>query len=205
MYVYLDESGDPGLGLRGRVTSPYFIVSLIIVDDPFPITAALNNLRATLGKPNYEFKFSSTDPATRNGFFATLAKHQFKAFCRVVDKRRIMNHYPHHGSSLYGRLIALMLRDVTDLLVQAKIVIDESFKSRNTKVGFTSMIRRQLSTSVASGLMISDITYANSRSDSLIQVADMIVGAVARTYNKGEDTYMKKIPPRLLTISELLP
>lgn len=204
MNVYIDESGDLGFRVHGGAT-PIFAISLVIVDDPTPITAALDELRHTIHKPGYEFKFMSTNDATRERFFAVLAKQAFKARCRIVDKRQLMQRDYEATASLYARAVARALSDEACDLIQATVVLDQIFPDRYTKQQLSTEIRRALSPAAKGEAVISDIHYANSRTDSLIQVADMIVGAVARSYTKGDDHFSRLIPPHLLQVGELIP
>jgi hypothetical protein len=47
MFVYLDESGDAGFKFRQN-SSRYFIVTLLLVEDPIPLQGAVDGLRAQL-------------------------------------------------------------------------------------------------------------------------------------------------------------
>jgi len=48
MFVYLDESGDTGFKFN-QGSSRYFVITLLLVTDPIPIHAAIDELRISLG------------------------------------------------------------------------------------------------------------------------------------------------------------
>ena len=202
--VYVDESGDPGT--RFRHGSPaIFAVALVIVNDPTPVVAGLDALRQAFGKPAYEFKFAAMSDAARERFFLTLAKHDFRAHCRVLDKRLLLNRTNLTATDVYVRVVTRALSDVLDELVHANIVIDRSAKARDAQRHLAERIRGELCRSPSGDAMINDIRFANSRTETLVQVADMIAGAVARSRTKADERFLKLIPPRRLTVATILP
>jgi len=74
------------------------------------------------------------------------------------------------------------------------LVIDESFKSKNEKARFTTAIRQELGGFGTADVAIGSIRYRDSRRESLLQVADMLVGAVARSYEMGDSRFRQLIP-----------
>jgi len=72
MFVYLDESGDTGFRFA-RNSSRYFVITLLLVDDPIPFKAAVDALRESLGfAPGNEFKFYKSSEDVRWAFLRTL-------------------------------------------------------------------------------------------------------------------------------------
>ena len=47
MFVYLDESGDTGFKFPN--SSRYFVIALLLIEDPIPFHAAIEDLRRTIG------------------------------------------------------------------------------------------------------------------------------------------------------------
>jgi len=56
------------------------------------------------------------------------------------------------------------------------------------------------------GIMNSRIRFVDSREDSLIQLADIIAGAVARTYKNKTDSqkYIKLLAKKIISIDEII-
>ncbi|MBA2754312.1 MAG: DUF3800 domain-containing protein [Chloroflexia bacterium] len=48
MFVYLDESGDTGFTFDSG-SSAFFVITLLLVDDPIPFQTAISRLRQELG------------------------------------------------------------------------------------------------------------------------------------------------------------
>jgi len=77
MYVYLDESGDTGFKFRNG-SSRYFVIALLLVDDPLPLHQAVHDLRLRLNKSeSYEFKFMRTHHDGRIAFFQAIKSFTF--------------------------------------------------------------------------------------------------------------------------------
>jgi hypothetical protein len=68
MFVYLDESGDAGFKFR-QGSSRYFVVTLLLVNDPLPFHQAIDQLRVSLGfERDNEFKWVNSSKEVRWAF-----------------------------------------------------------------------------------------------------------------------------------------
>jgi hypothetical protein len=86
MFVYLDESGDTGFKFN-RGSSRYFVITLLLVTDPLPFHAAIDELREGLGfAAGNEFKWVNSDYDVRWSFLRMLRRQDFTARVLVVDK-----------------------------------------------------------------------------------------------------------------------
>jgi hypothetical protein len=207
MFVDLDESGDTGFRLT-QGSSRFFVLALLVVDDPGPLEATPAALRTPVRMPNYEFKFAQSDAARRRQFFQAIRAERYDAHCQVVDKQELLKHravLPAFRSreGLYGHLVRRALREIADGLAAATLVIDESFKSKTEKARFTTAVRQELGGAGTADAAIGAIRYRDSRRDSLLQVAAMLVGAVARSYEAGDSGFRHLIPAYRLTVREL--
>ncbi|MGH2388984.1 MAG: DUF3800 domain-containing protein [Chloroflexota bacterium] len=181
MYVYLDESGDTGFKFRQGSTR-YFVVALLLVDDPIPLHQAVHDLRLALSKgEDHEFKFVHTHHAGRVEFLRALLPYRFSVRAIVVDKHRIESPNPRKKEKFYNYVVKLPLEYDFDAITNAKLVIDESFKGKGRQADLTTYLRRQLNSVDPEGTKkIADVLYHESHRDNLLQVVDMIAGAVAR-------------------------
>ncbi len=65
MFVYLDESGDPGFKFN-QGSSRYFVITLLLVADPIPFHNAVDDLRRSLGFAlDNEFKWVNSSAEVR--------------------------------------------------------------------------------------------------------------------------------------------
>ena len=178
MLVFIDESGDSGFRLD-RGSTAVFAVAMVIFEDHEQARLAnhaIETLRA--GWPGIqEFKFSKCSHDVRDAFFETVAPFDFRVRTLVVRKELI-----HSGrlrtdkQAFYRFFVKNMIKFDNGRLTQARVIIDGSGERT---------FRRDLQTHLrhhANDGAIKDVRMKDSRGDSLVQLADMCVGAVARSY-----------------------
>jgi Protein of unknown function (DUF3800) len=176
MLVFIDESGDPGFKAKG--SSPVFVVAMVIfanADDAIAAQARIKALAQRL-KVKPEFKFSKCKDEYRTAFFDEVSPCRFKIRAVVVRKERV--HSPNLREvkeSFYKFFIRMMMKHDGNALVNAKVVIDGS-GDREFKKQFRAYLRKHFDAANVRAVDLKD-----SRDDELIQLADMAVGAIARS------------------------
>lgn len=178
MLVLIDESGCPGFKL-GKGSTPHFVVAMVRFNDMMQAeetSANIARLRDSLGvKP--EFKFCKCCDDYKDAFFECIRGAKFKARAIVVDKATLYSgHLRTNADSFYNFFVQRMLKHDNGTLAGAKIKIDGS-GDREFKNALSKYLRRHLGEG-----KIKDIKFVDSRSDNLIQLADMCAGAIARSY-----------------------
>jgi hypothetical protein len=203
VFVYLDESGDTGFKFPG--SSRYFIIALVLTDDPIPLHEAVDELRESLGfSPKNEFKFYNSSEYVRQAFMEMLMHQNFSARVLVVDKHLMTQPHMHKRETFYNYLVRLVLTYDNDSILNATLILDESIKGEKSKQHFATYLRRSLNTDQAKR-KIRDVKYHRSHSDNVIQVADMISGAVYAKYSRGEARYSEMIKGKIQDIWEWRP
>jgi hypothetical protein len=184
MIVFIDESGDPGFKLQSG-SSPVFAAAMVIFDSVEASRTTgdnISNLRSEIGiKP--EFKFSKCKPVFRDRFFNDVRADAFCVRAIVVQKRPISSHRLQTvKEEFYRFFIKSMVRFDDGALQNAKVIIDGSGDRE-----FRLDLKRHLKRHSAPGA-ISDVRIKDSRRDSLLQLADMCAGAIARSYRTDRPT-----------------
>ncbi len=199
MYIYLDESGDAGLELR-RGASRFFVVALLLTEDPEPIRVAVRSYRTRRGLPDHwEFKFAGTREQHRLEFLRTLRRQPFQICALVIDKRRLPVPGPRTRSDLYSVFVKTALANVLDTVDRVDLVIVESFKGKSKKASFTTYLRHEFNTlSGPERKRIGPVAYRRTASDDMLQVADMIAGAIAKAHKDHDEQYREIIRPMIL-------
>ncbi|HEY8746036.1 MAG TPA: DUF3800 domain-containing protein [Chloroflexota bacterium] len=196
----MDESGDPGFAFQ-RGSSRYLVLALLLVDDPIPLHQAVHDLRLALGLPErQEFKFAATSNQWRRAFFVAIRPYPFRAYSLVLDKRRWPAAYPSQRRQLYPELVESLLAFVGEQLRDALLVLDEAVQSGERQARFATALRHTLHSTGTQP--VARVVQHRSHSDNLIQVADMVAGAVARAYERG-DTQYSQLLRRKLEVLEL--
>jgi len=176
LLVLIDESGCPGFELN-KGSSPYFAIAMVIFFDSMEAERAskkIAELRKKLRIKN-EFKFSKSHPNVKDAFFNAISDYKFMVRALFIDKANIKsNHLRQNSDVFYNYFLKILLEYDAGILKGASIKID----GRGTR-GFvrnlTSYLRTQLS-----NVKFKKIKFIDSQQDNLIQLADMVVGAVAR-------------------------
>ncbi len=179
MLVLIDESGCPGFKLT-KGSTPFFVVGMVIFKDFSQAEAAskaITDLRQTLSV-NPEFKFSKTHPTVKDKFFDELCQYDFEVRALVVDKSNIYSQKLRNDTdSFYNYFVKMLMQYDDDALQNASIKIDGS-GDKEFKKALTAYLRQRIGE-----YKIKKFKFTDSRKDNLIQLADMVVGAVARSYS----------------------
>ena len=179
MLVLIDESGCPGFKLS-KGSSPFFVVGMVVFDD----LKEAENTSATIAQARIdlrvkpEFKFSKCHDDARDGFFAAIAPHGFRIRALVVDKAKIYSKFLRTSTDdFYRYFVQMMMRHDGGALTGASVKIDGS-GSREFKRSLGAYLRREIGPG-----KIAKLKFVDSRGDNLVQLADMAMGAIARSYN----------------------
>lgn len=182
MLVLIDESGDAGFKLARGSTS-HFVVAMVVFDDfkeaertSAIIEAARISLRI---KP--EFKFNKSSAQVKDGFFTAVAGCKFVVHALVVDKSTIYSDYLRENKGqFYNFFVKSLLKHDSGALTGARVKIDGS-GDREFKRELGAYLKRE-----AGEGKIDSVRFAESHRDNLIQLADMVAGAIARSYREGD-------------------
>jgi len=191
-YVFIDESGDAGFKVV-QGSSQVFVLAAVIFQNREKIHQ-VEHLMAKLREewhlsPDYEFHFSKESIQRKAEFCRRVCHSPFKVRAIVVDKSII---YPDawirkSPNRFYNFFSNKLLKHSFGKIVNAKIRIDGKM-NRELK----TYLQRQLNQSEK---IAADIKFCDSTSTPMIQLADMIAGAIARAYapEKKKHDEMKKI------------
>lgn len=201
MLVFVDESGDSGFRLD-RGSTPVFGVAMVAfasVEEAQRTDAlirqALLDLRV---KP--EFKFSKAHHKVRDGFFEAVTGCDFRVRALIVRKELIRSgRLRSNKEEFYRFFVKSMLKFDNGLLKDAKVIIDGSGERT-----FRNDLKAHLRKHCAPGA-IKDVRLKASHGDPLIQLADMCVGAVTRSYREDRSDasrWRRMLKPKLEDVWE---
>ena len=200
MLVFIDESGDPGFKVD-RGSAPIFAAAMVIFDDreaarqtELIIKQAMADLKVAP-----EFKFNKSRDAVRDGFFAAVTRCPFRARAIVVRKEVIhSDRLRTHKDEFYRFFVKNMVKHDGGALSDAKIIIDGSGEKL-----FRRDLERHLKQQAGGG--VRSVKFAESHRDVLVQLADMVVGAVARSYRperRNHDRWRNQLGRKLEDVWE---
>ena len=182
--VFIDDSGDPGFKIE-KGSTKFFVISCVIFKDELEVektAVAIKQLKRDLKFPDtVEFKFNKSRKKVRIKFLQTVNKFDFKIRSLVIEKKLIKSaELKSNKNSFYSYAIKLLLKHSGNSIFNAKVKIDGS-GDRIFRRNFLSYLRRQLNTKQKK--IIKSCKLVNSKANMLIQMADMVAGAIRRSYD----------------------
>ncbi|HEX7871653.1 MAG TPA: DUF3800 domain-containing protein [Sphingobium sp.] len=200
MLVFIDESGDPGFKLD-RGSTPVFAAAMVVFDTVEAALETENVIKEAMQELRAfpEFKFNKCDDDRRDAFFQRVSNCNFCVRAIIVRKDLIYsNRLRDEKEEFYRFFVKNMVKHDGGLLKDAKVIIDGSGERL-----FRQDLERHLKKHANGG--IKSVKFADSRRDSLVQLADMAVGAIARSYRsdrKNADRWRKQLGKRLQNVWE---
>jgi hypothetical protein len=189
MRVYVDESGCTGCKF-GQGSSTTFAVVAVLVRDDVAEQSCLAGIRAVRDKlewhPNREFKFNRCDMNERLLFLRTMAHHPFQFWAFVLNKPHLMATALRKPIDMYTKVVQWVFENAKDELRGAEVVFDANGDRR-----FYEFLEGYLKRIMAGHQMpgaIAAVRGEDSRKNDMIQLADMVCGAVARYYSDKPDS-----------------
>jgi hypothetical protein len=184
MLVFVDESGDPGLKLD-QGSSKYFIVTLVVFEDmqdALDLDIRIALLRKELHFPDhFEFKFNSLHPDYRIKFLEAISPYSFLYFGIVINKERLFGKGFQFKSSFYKYTCQLVFENAKPYLNNATVIIDGS-GSKDFRHQLEKYLKERINQQKACFPFIKKVKIQDSKKNNLLQVADMVAGAIARFY-----------------------
>lgn len=180
--IFIDDSGDPGFKFN-RGSSRYFVVACVIFNSKISAeytSANIKMLKEQMGwKQEREFKFHRANDEQKKLFFDTIKKHNFMIRATVVDKNKIVEPTLRKSESFYSYVIKEALNNYADMKM-ARVSLDGS-GNKNFRKKSTAEIRKTIN---KNNRRMVEFRLVDSKSDVLIQLADMIAGAINAKYDK---------------------
>ena len=165
------------------------------------LAEAINLFRRRLGWVElHEFKFHKIEKRILVDLIDFVKGFDFKAYAVVLDKRNIdPSHVQNSKISLYNHTLKELLLRVSKN-DQVVVIDGEAAKKHAGKV--RAYLRQNLR---ANGIEKVSIRFVDSRKDSLVQLADIIAGAIARSYKDKTDAqkYLELLKDKIVKIDEI--
>jgi Protein of unknown function (DUF3800) len=187
MLVFLDESGDTSFKIESG-SSPYFTVALVLFEETDEAQAAddrIQLLKRELGKPEaFEFHFKENSDAVRQSFFSAVAPYSFFYFGIVIDKAKVYGESLTTKDAFYKYVCGLIFESAKPYLDNAIVKIDRS-GNRDFQNQLSSYLKKKINPHEhQSNKHIQKVVSQDSASNNLLQLADMVCGAITRSYRR---------------------
>ena len=200
-YVFIDDSGDAGL--RNSNTNQLIVAAVIVVDEHKKelLEEAINLFRRRLGWVElHEFKFNKTEKNILIELIDFIKHFDFKAYAVVLDKKGI------DPGSAQKNKVSVYNQTIRELLLRVsksdQIVVIDGKATKSHAEKLRAYLRHSLK---EKGIKNTRIRFVDSRKDSIIQLADIIAGAIARSYKDKPDAkkYLSLLEKKIIQIDEV--
>jgi hypothetical protein len=208
MLVFLDEAGDLGFKFS-KGSSRFLIITLVLFDDEEEARSCdlrIGLLRRELRLPEkFEFHFNQNSPEIRKDFLRAVAPYNFSYFAVVIDKNKFRMPEPTTARAFYRHACSLVFDNAKKRLTEAIVTIDGK-SGRHYKRDLQRDLKKRVNDPKANIRYIGTIKIQDSAGNNLIQLADMICGAINRSLSEKPDAqdYREIIAQREVSV-EMLP
>jgi len=193
-----DEAGDASFAFD-KGASTHFVLALVATAQPDALRQALVDIRKSRGLPaDYEFKYHKlSSAALRQAAFGALQAMDFAVWALTVDKTELPAYWRALDAHSFYALLAAelivqvpleeregatLLLDQFDPRGKALLALKRALKRRQVRRGFRKMLN------------------VRSRSEPLVQIADLVAGSILRHMAHGDAESLDYIRDRLRMI-----
>lgn len=195
-----DEAGDASLNFK-KGASRYFVIAVVATQDADGLRAVLENLRKRENFPqNFEFHFNAlTSTKLREKTLQVLQHADFTGWALVIDKTTMpLPLRALTGMEFYLFMVAeLISRIPIHIREKGTLILDEVGSAEVALTKFKKMLKAH-----EIRHEFSRIFFRRSRSEDLIQVADLVAGAILRRDSKNDHEAFEYIKDKMQNVFE---
>lgn len=195
-----DESGDASLNFR-KGASRYFVISVVATQFPDSLRDYLENIRKNLRlADHYEFGFHKlASVKLRDKVFTALSGADFEAWAILVDKTLLGEELRSMtGLERYLFFVAELIKVVPEeKRVGGTLILDEFGYPDKTKDELKRILKAR---NIAHGFR--RISIRRSKSEPLIQIADLVAGAIWRRDTNNDTGAYEIIERKIMKLVE---
>jgi hypothetical protein len=205
--IFVDESGQSNLDVTKPDVGTHFFLTAIIIQaaDVDAVRAGVEQVRAASCQTG-ELRGSKLGRhiGRYKAVLSELNRLPYHFYALAVDKREIgLSSGLAFRDTFHKFMAGQLFRRLFQAFPNARVVADE-FGRQKFMDGFASYLVKNYA------LTLFDqpkVTFANSKAEPLVQLADVVCGAVARSYDKARTTrdsaaLLQAIRPKALLIDE---
>lgn len=195
-----DEAGDVSFAFE-KGASRYFVVAMIATASPDALRQVLAEVRKDSGlDARYEFSFHTLSSSKlRQRVLGALAEAEFESWVLIADKTTLPDSFKvMHRLDVYLYFLTELIQLIPAEKRDNAILILDEFGSAET-------LRRELRRFMTVREIprhFRKVEVRRSRSESLIQVADLVAGSILRRDTKDDAEAFDYLKPRIKKVLE---
>lgn len=189
MYIFVDESGDPGSKIN-QGSSQHLVIALVMFADEEEVRRArkaLLDLKQKINKPpSFEWKFTRLSKSERLLFLKTAAEFNFKVRAVIFKKEEMEDVVREYfKGNYYKYALRSLLASENDPVSQAIVKID-TFGEHEYRQQLKDYFLLHLGKEHGDDYQLQELIFEDSKYDELLQLADLVAGSLRRSFdNKG--------------------
>lgn len=195
--IYIDESGTPDIH---DTDQPFFIVAAVVVESKKELSSLEQRFRHVcelLNRPvEHELRTGGLSAAKHARALHELSRINYQWAAACFDKSKLQSAGFQDPKTLYRYVFQFLVGDLLMTAWEADLVIDE-----NSTAGFqaelATYLERQNSSLPVQRLQ--EVKFASSSKERLIQLADLIAGAVRRSV-QAESAPLREIDHQTISL-----
>lgn len=195
-----DEAGDVSFSFE-KGASRYFVVAMIATSQPDALRQVLADVRRDAGlEARYEFRFHHLSSAKlRQRTLSALAQADFESWALIADKTTMPDSFKvMHRLDFYLYFLTELIQLIpTEKRNDAVLILDE--------FGSAETLRKELRRFMTVREIprhFKKVEVRRSRSEPLIQIADLVAGAILRRDTKDDADAFDYLRPKIKKILE---
>jgi len=142
-----------------------------------------------------EVKFYNSDDRVRRTVLEMISRQDVELAIYVVDKEgRRIDDAPANYGVVVGSAVSTLLREVNSRM---SLTVDKKYTSPEDREVFTQVVEA-IAAIQAPDSFLSLTTHAESHRESLVQLADFVVGSAHQKYNRGDAGYLEIVSEKIL-------
>jgi hypothetical protein len=195
-----DEAGDASFKFE-KGASRYFAVAVVATEEPEGLRSLLGDVRQKSHlPPGFDFHFNSLASAKlRNLLFSALKDANFEAWGIIVDKTTLPDTFRFmSGLDFHLYFIAELISQIPFAKrSEGTLILDEFGSAEQTRKELIHVMKTR---HIQHGFR--RISIRRSQSESLIQAADLVAGAILRRDTHKESEAFDKISRKVRKLIE---
>lgn len=195
-----DEAGDVSFNFK-KGASRYFVMAVIATTSPEDLREGLNKVRQEFRlSPSYEFSFNSISSAQlRQGVFHMLKNANFESWALIVDKPSLPEifHYMRRLDFYLFCITELLQSIPTEQREKATLILDEFGGEPQLPLEFRRYMKKR-----NIPRHFNRVLTKRSKSEPLIQIADLVAGSVLRRDSQNDSEAFDVIRNKFRNVSE---
>lgn len=195
-----DEAGDASFNF-GKSASRYFVVAVVATQDADGLRSALINLRKRENfAETFEFHFNAlASKKMREKTLTALREADFMAWAMIVDKTSIpLPLRALSGMEFYLYFVTELIERIpVEMRNKGTLILDEFGSANAALIKLKHLLKAR-----SIRHEFSRIFFRRSRSEDLIQVADLVAGAILRRDAKNDSQAFEYIERKLQAVFE---